>query len=382
MRIGIDVTSAIMQGGGIGRYTRELVRALVAVDQANEYRFFSAKPIAQSPVTDPVPQAENTSYHSSPFNERWLYRLWYRAQLPIPVQWTTGKLDLFHSPDFVLPPTSGKIPTLLTVHDLSFVFFPDVYPKPLVSYLNQVVPRSIKKATHILADSQATKDDLIRVWHVHENKITVLYSGADQRFQPVTDAEKITAVRKKYNLADTPYILSVGTVQPRKNYQMLIRAFAPIAQSHPHHLIISGGKGWLFDEMMTEVEKQGLNGRVHFIGFVDDQDLPTLYSEATLFVMPSIYEGFGIPILEAMGCGTPVISSDVSSLPEVTGDTAVLLSPDNQRGWTNAIQNLLNDSAKQSNLTAGGFEQAKNFSWEKSAKQLIQIYSNLQLNGP
>ena len=374
MRIGIDVTSAITQGGGIGRYTRELIRALVAVDQDNEYRFFSAKPIAKPPVENPVPQASNCTYHPSRFNERWLYRLWYRAQLPIPVQWTTGKLDLFHSPDFVLPPTSGKIPTLLTVHDLSFVFFPDVYPKPLVSYLNQVVPRSVNKATHILADSQATKDDLIGVYQVAQEKITVLYSGADERFQPVTDKAKIRAVRQKYNLADTPYILSVGTVQPRKNYQMLIRAFAPVAQHQPHDLIISGGKGWLYDEMMAEVERQGLNGRVHFIGFVDDEDLPTLYSEATLFVMPSIYEGFGIPILEAMGCGTPVISSNVSSLPEVTGDTSVLLPPDNQLAWTDTIENLLQNRAQREALVKLGFDQAKQFSWQKSAKQLLQIY--------
>ena len=377
MRIGIDVTSAITQGGGIGRYTRELVRALVATDQENEYRFFSAKPIAKPPVENPVPQASNTSYHPSPLNERWLYRLWYRAQLPIPVQWTMGKLDLFHSPDFVLPPTSGKIPTLLTVHDLSFVFFPDVYPKPLVAYLNKVVPRSVKKASHILADSQATKEDLIRVYGVTEDKITVLYSGADKRFQPVTDGSKIRAVRQKHNLVNTPYILSVGTVQPRKNYQMLIRAFAPVAQHHPHNLIISGGKGWLYDEMMAEVEKQGLNGRVHFIGFVDDEDLPTLYSEATLFVMPSIYEGFGIPILEAMGCGTPVISSNVSSLPEVTGDASVLLPPDNQLAWTEAIENLLQNPAQREALVKLGFAQTKKFSWQKSAKQLLQIYNAL-----
>ena len=380
MRIGIDITSAITQGGGIGRYTRELVHALTAVDQANEYRFFSANIKAESPVQNSIPQGENCSYHPAPLNERWLYRVWYRAQLPIPVQWVVGKLDLFHSPDFVLPPTSGNIPTLLTVHDISFAFFPDVYPEKLVSYLNQVVPRSVKKATHILADSQATKDDLIEVWNTPSDKITVLYSGADERFQPVTDAAKITAVRQKYNLGDTPYILSVGTVQPRKNYQMLIRAFAPIAKTHPHNLIISGGKGWLYDEMMAEIERQGLNGRVHFIGFVDDADLPTLYSDATLYVMPSIYEGFGIPVLEAMGCGVPVISSNASSLPEVAGDTAVLIPPDDQAAWTTAIQELLDNPAKRDTLKKGGFAQAQTFSWQKSAQQLIGIYENLLRN--
>ncbi len=378
MRIGIDVTSAITQGGGIGRYTRELIHALAKEDANIEYRYFSAKPIAPSPIPNSIPQTNNSSYHPAPLNERWLYRLWYRAQLPIPVQWVTGKLDLFHSPDFVLPPTSGHIPTLLTVHDISFAFFPEVYPPNLVAYLNKVVPRSVQRATHILADSQATKDDLVRVWHVSPAKITVLYCGADPRFQPIRDEKQITAVRQKYHLGKQPYILSVGTVQPRKNYQMLIRAFAPIAQEQPHNLIISGGKGWLYDEMLAEVGKQGLNGRVHFIGFVDDADLPALYSEAALFVMPSIYEGFGLPILEAMGCGTAVISSNVSSLPEVTGDTAVLISPNDQSAWTTAILDLLNNPTKQKQLIADGYEQIKQFSWQKSAQQLIQLYADLK----
>ena len=136
-RIGIDVTSALTQGGGIGRYTRELVRALVSLDKSNDYQLFSARIQDQPPVPNPLPQASNVTYHQAPLSERWLYRLWYRARLPLPVQWKTGKLDLFHSPDFVLPPTSGNIPTLLTVHDLSFIYYPETFPKTLVAYLKQ-----------------------------------------------------------------------------------------------------------------------------------------------------------------------------------------------------------------------------------------------------
>jgi glycosyltransferase involved in cell wall biosynthesis len=154
---------------------------------------------------------------------RWLYRLWYRLRLPLPVQWFSGKIDLFHSPDFVLPPVRGKIPTLLTVHDLSFVHFPETFTNALVGYLNRVVPRSVARASHILADSQATKEDLVQVWDVSPEKVTVLRSGVDKRFRPVTDADTLEAVRRKYKLQSAPYLLSVGTVQPRKNYQMLIR---------------------------------------------------------------------------------------------------------------------------------------------------------------
>ena len=377
MRIGIDVTAALTQGGGIGRYTRELIHALVAVDENSSYRFFSAKPPETLPVANPIPEANNVVYRPALLDERWLYRLWYRLRLPLPVQWVTGPLDLFHSPDFVLPPVNGRIPTLLTVHDLSFIHYPHTFPERLVSYLNQVVPWSIGRASHILADSEATRHDLETLWQVPPEKISVLYSGVDARFQPVTDEKKITAVRQKYQLDDFPYVLSVGTLQPRKNFQMLIRAFRPLTETLPHHLVISGGKGWLYEEMLDEVEKQGLLDRVHFIGFVDDDDLPTLYSEASLFAFPSLYEGFGLPLLEAMGCETAVVTSNSSSLPEVAGEAAVQLPPEDQLAWTETIHALLLNHSRRDSLIRAGKTQVLQFSWQQSAHQLITIYHQL-----
>lgn len=381
MKIGIDVTAALTQGGGIGRYTRELVSALTAVAPELDYHFFSAK-VANNP-TAVLPQTNQTHFHMAPLGERWLYRLWYRLRLPLPVQWVTGPLDLFHSPDFVLPPVHGRIPTLLTVHDLSFVHYPSAYPEQLVRYLNQVVPWSIGRASHVLADSEATKADLVQIWQVAPAKITVLYSGVSDHFQPVTDIKKQTAVRQKYKIGTVPYILSVGTIQPRKNYQMLIEAFAPVAQTQPHHLIISGGKGWLYDEMLAEVSRRGLDGRVHFIGFVDDADLPTLYSGADLFLFPTLYEGFGLPLLEAMQCGVPVVSANVSSLPEVVGQAAIQLSPHQASDWTAVMQRLLQTPSERAALVAAGFRQARRFSWHQSAQQLSQLYQQLvQQNQP
>ena len=379
MKIGIDVTAALTQGGGIGRYTRELVQAVTAIDAANSYRFFSAKPPASLPVPNPLPQAKNVRHCPSPLNERWLYRLWYRLRLPLPVQWVTGRLDLFHSPDFVLPPVNGRIPTLLTVHDLSFIHYPHVFPPRLVQYLNQVVPWSIQRATHILADSKATRHDLLTIWQVPPEKVTVLYSGVHERFRPVEE-EVVTAVRRKYHLHQYPYILSVGTLQPRKNYQMLIRAFAPLARQLPHHLVISGGKGWLYQEMLAEVNRQGVSDRVHFIGFVDDADLPALYSAADLFVFPSLYEGFGLPLLEAMGCGTAVLTSNSASLPEVAGTAARQLDPQDQAAWTEQMQALLTDENALNQLVAAGFLQARHFSWQSSARKLLKIYRQLIQN--
>jgi glycosyltransferase involved in cell wall biosynthesis len=377
MRIGVDITSAVTQGGGIGRYTRELIYALVRADKTTDYHLFSAKQPPTLPVPDPIPSGDNISYHQAPLSERWLYRLWYRLKLPLPVQLMTGQLDLFHSPDFVLPPVRNDIPTIVTVHDLSFVHYPKTFTPALVNYLNNVVPWSVERATHILADSQATKDDLMNIWGVTAEKVTVLYSGVSGRFRPVTNNKQLSAVRQKYDIGDAPYLVSVSTLQPRKNFQMLIRAFKPVAAEQPHNLIIAGGKGWLYEEMLAEVEKQGLEGRVKFIGFVADGDLPALYSEASLMVFPSLYEGFGLPLLEAMACGVPVLSSNSSCLPEVAGEAAVLLPPTDQDAWSQSMNDLLSNSSQRARMVAAGFLQARKFTWKKAAVQLQAIYQSL-----
>lgn len=379
--IGIDATAALTQGGGIGRYTRELLHALVAAAPDNRYTLFSARRPAAPPVPDSLPVAANVSHRPAPLDERWLYRLWYRARLPLPVQTFTGRLDLFHSPDFVLPPVSGRIPTLLTVHDLSFVHYPATFPANLVAYLNRVVPWSIDRASHILADSHSTKRDLAAVWNVPGDRVTVLHSGVNERFRPVDDAAALAAVRERYALGQQPYVLTVGTVQPRKNYELLVRAFRAVAESRPHRLVIAGGRGWLSEGLTAEIARQGLAGRVHLTGFVDDADLPALYSAADLFVFPSLYEGFGLPLLEAMACGVPVISSNASSLPEVAVTdgqaAAILLSPDDEAAWTEAMLRLTEDVAERRRLIAAGQAQAQRFRWATAARQLAGIYDQL-----
>lgn len=376
MRIGFDLTAALTQGGGIGRYTRELVRAVVDANSAHQFRFFSAKPPAQLPVPDAVPTGPHAHYRPAPLSERWLYRIWYRLRLPLPVQAFTGGIDLFHSPDFVLPPVWGRTPTLVTVHDLSFVHYPHTFPERLVAYLNQVVPWSVQRATHVLADSVATQQDLVTLWQVPPEKVSVLYCGVDARFRPATAAEK-TAVRARYGLGERPYLLSVGTVQPRKNYDLLLQAFAQISPHIPHNFYIVGGKGWLYDDLLASVDRLGLTDRVQFLGFIDDQDLPALYGAASLFLFASLYEGFGIPLLEAMACGAPVISSNASSLPEVTGEAAVLLPPRDPDAWAAGIRALLNDPTALAERRQAGLQQAQTFTWSQAAQQLMALYDRL-----
>ena len=376
-RIGIDITSAITQGAGIGRYTRELVSALVKGDSATEYTLFSAKRPTSRPNSKPIPEAANVTFREAPLGERWLYRIWYRLALPLSIQWFTGELDLFHSPDFVLPPVRGQIPTLLTVHDLSFLHFPDTFTPSLVAYLNKVVPRSVKRASHVLADSEATKSDLLQAYDVPAEKVTVLYSGVSNDFRPVSDKRLLRHVRQKYGIGERSDVFSVSTLQPRKNYQMLIRAFKMVAARRPHTLVIAGGKGWLYEQIVDEIAHQELEGRVLLVGFAADEDLPALYSGASLFAYPSVYEGFGLPLLEAMACGVPVLNSSASCLPEVAGDATVQLSPHDQQAWSEAMVSLLEDSPRRASMVAAGFLQARRFTWARAAQELRSLYARL-----
>lgn len=373
--IGLDYTPAYEQSGGIGRYVRELTVALSRQNSGFDYRLFVAGASAQKL---PNPLSTHFSWKTTPLTPTWLARLWYRAHLPFPVEVFTGRVNLYHATDFVLPPTLPKARTLLTVHDLSFVRVPETASPGLRAYLARVVPLSARRADHILADSQATKADLIDLYGVQAEKIDVLLSGIDVRFAPTQYVVGGMTIRSKYGIGNQPYILSVGTVQPRKNYARLIQSLAALRQrNYDLQLVIAGGKGWLEDPIYETIRDTHMEDFVHFIGFADETDLPALYSGAVCFAFPSLYEGFGLPILEAMACGTPVVTSNVSSLPEVAGDAALMVNPYNTEEIAEAIRRLIYDQALRESLIEKGYNQVKKFSWDKSAQQLIQIYTDL-----
>lgn len=372
--IGIDYTPAYEQRAGIGRYVRDLIAALAAEDTQTDYRLFVAG--ARSQTLPPSP-GSNFIWKPTRLTPQWCARLWHRLHIPLPVEQFTGGVDLYHATDFVLPPTRPRTRTILQVHDLSFVRVPETAAPRLKAYLDRVVPASVKRAGHILADSLATKNDLIELYGVAENKITVLYGGVDPRFQLAED-EAIQFARQKYHLDGFPYILSVGTVQPRKNYGRLIEAVAQVrAHGHDIHLVIAGGRGWLEDSIYDTVQSTGMESYTHFTGFVDDADLPALYSAASCFAFPSLYEGFGLPVLEAMACGTPVMTSNISSLPEAAGDAAFLIDPYEVGAIGDALEKIFTDSSLRSRMIDSGFRHAAQFTWEKSARKLRQIYFDL-----
>ncbi|MDE2950299.1 MAG: glycosyltransferase family 1 protein [Chloroflexota bacterium] len=371
-RIAIDYTPAYEQGGGIGRYVRELTAALATEDPVTDYRLFVAGAKREQL---PHPPGPNFDWRTTILTPRWLARIWQRAQLPLPVEIITGPVDLFHATDFVLPPTLPRTRSLLTVHDLSFLRVPDAASPSLRRYLEAVAPRSVERADHVLADSQATKDDLIEIYRTPADKISVLYSGVDARFGPVTDQMTLKAVLDKHNLRDKKYVLSVGTVQPRKNYSGAIRALSRIRDHGIDlHYVVAGGPGWLEDEMYRSIRETAMEDRVHILGFVPDEDLPALYSGARALLALSLYEGFGLPVLEAMACGTPVITSNLSSLPEVAGDAGILVNPLDSEAISDAIMKTLTDAALRQQLVAAGFERVKRFSWASAASQLKAIY--------
>ena len=243
------------------------------------------------------------------------------------------------------------------------------------NHLNRWVPHSVAQADAVIAVSEATCRDLIELYQTPPAKIKVLYHGVSSNFRPVIEPLQIQEVRQKYGLGQSPFILSVGTVQPRKNYQRLIQALAQVKGEIK--LVIAGGKGWSYENILAEVDKQGLQGRVHFPGFVAEADLPALYSAATIFVYPSLYEGFGLPILEAMACGLPVIASDQSSLPEVVGKAGLLIKPGEVEAIATAINRLLGDEALRQALSSAGLARAAEFTWDKMAAQLVELYQQV-----
>ncbi len=365
-RIGIDFTAGLAQRAGIGRLTRQLFAALFAQDRENDYRIVYAAPARAA--AEALPRQPNVRARRLPLPERWQTIVWHRARLPLWADVLAGGVEVFHSPDFALAPVL-RARTVLTVHDLGFEIRPECAVPSLRRFLRRVVPRSAHRADRVLADSRATADDLIRLYGVPAERIEVVYSAADERFRPIApeEAERLIA-----DLAiPRPFILSVGTLEPRKNLARLIDAFSSL--DLPHHLVIVGARGWLFDETIAKLG----HPRIVAPAWVDDEQLIGLYNLAELFVYPSLYEGFGLPPLEAMACGTAVAVSKTSSLPEVVGSAALTFDPEDVGEIAAALQTLATDPKLRAELVAAGMEQASRFTWQDSALKLRGIYEEL-----
>ncbi len=374
MRVGIDYTAAIWQSAGIGRYTRELIRAAVVKDSSFRYDLFYA---AGGLKKDSPYLAElrrlcathrNVRTVPIPLSPRMLTALWHRFQLPLGVEFFTGQLDLLHAPDFTLPPTGAH--TLVTIHDLSFLVCPECFESSLQRYLATKVPESLRHADLILADSYATRTDLTGLLEVKPERIEVVYPGVSPQFQPLP-ASQTEPMRQRLGLPEE-FLLFVSTLEPRKNITRLLEAIDLL--SPKPYLVLAGRKGWLYQDIFATVERLGLQSCVRFLDFIADEDLPVLYNLARLFVYPSLYEGFGLPVVEAMACGTPVVTADVASLPEAAGKAAILVDPHDSEAIAAGINAALEHSAQ---LREAGLLQARQFTWERSAQALLECYHSV-----
>ncbi len=382
-KIAIDYTPAVRQSAGIGRIIREQVRALIALNAAQGFAY-ELRLFVAGRVSATEREVAPLRLHDTPLvSERNLVRIWHRLDVPLPrVEWFAGDdLALFHATDFVLAPSRARR-KLVTVHDLAFLFYPEASLPSLHHYLHTVVPRSIRRADHLLADSQHTARDLHEQYDIPPEQITVVQGAVDHaRFCPQpaqgdAAAGEAARLRAHYGIGEAPFILGLSTLQPRKNFGRLIEAFALArARAHlPHKLVIGGSKGWLFDEIFARVVELELEDHVRFPGFIADEDLPALYRTADFFAFPSLYEGFGLPILEALACGTPVLSADNSCLPEAAGPGAVYVEAESVESIAAGIVKLAESETLRRELALKGRQHALQFTWERSARQLLDAY--------
>lgn len=376
MHIAIDYTAAIHQGAGIGSYVRNLVAALLLEDSANQYTLLTSG----RPTPDhPFPTAANARGRSIFIPDRYLNILWYRWRLLVPpVALFTGAADLYHGPDFVLPPLGKRVRKMVTIHDLAFIEHPEYAVPSLAGYLRKVVPESVARADVVATVSSEVSRTLIEHFQTPREKLTVIPNGVAPYFRRITDPIILAATRHKFGLK-SPLLLGVGTLEPRKNHLGLIKAFyqAQKQKNGPAMLAIAGGPGWLYEETRNLVAELKLERKVRFLGRVTDLELVTLYSMADVFAFPSFFEGFGIPPLEAMACGAPVITSNMSSLPEVAGDAALLIDPNDIDALAQAILRLLNNEQLRMELVQKGYQRVQQYTWAMSARKVLKTYQKM-----
>jgi glycosyltransferase involved in cell wall biosynthesis len=366
MRIGIDARITHYTRGGISNYTLRLVGALAALDVDTDYRVLHSRKDSQPPLPGPNfrPVACWTPSHHR--LERWT----------LGVEISRLGLDLLHSPDFI-PPAFGYRRSVVTVHDLNFLHYPQFLTSASRRYYNGQIAWAVRRADHILADSHATRADLVTMLDVPPQKVAVVHLAADPVYRPLPE-EEARQVVVRYGL-EPGYLLFVGTLEPRKNVPGLLIAYRLLldAKTTAAPLVLVGGKGWLYDEVFECVKALHLTEQVRFLTDVPDADLPGLYSAAAVLAAPSFYEGFGLPALEAMSCGTPVVVSDRASLPEVVGEAGLLVNPDDSEDIAQALARVLADKSLRARMQEQGLTQAAHFTWERAARETLGVYRNV-----
>lgn len=367
MLIGIDASRATAaRRTGTEHYSLQIIRGLIAAGPEHRFRLY----LREQAAPGLFPKGDNVE--SAVLTPR---RLW--THLGLAREMRRCPPDMLFVPAHVVPLCHPPA-TVVTIHDIGYRFFPAQHPLGARLYLEASTRYSCMAARHVIADSQATARDLTQVYGVPAAKISVVYLGIDQAswHAEVTEQKRVRA----RNRLEHPYVLYIGTLQPRKNLARLIEAFAQLpAHLGEHDLVLAGATGWLTSGIFQRVQKLGLTERVRFLGYVAQEDLAALLSAASCFVLPSLYEGFGLPVLEAMACGTPVVCSNAGALPEVAGDAALLFSPTDTAALVAALTQVLGDAATRATLVDRGRCQVQRFSWERCARETLAVLEEVAL---
>ena len=367
MRIIIDAQPLLEPLAGIGRYTRSLLEALAEIDSDNTYFLYYGASLRQGRAN--LPHFDNPNFQNKliRFSGK-LFRFLTEKVRLFPVGSFLGDYDIYHGLNYYVPDL--PFPSIVNIYDLSCVLFPHCFTRERLRDIRYKMNASVKRAEKIITGSEAAKADIVNLLNVAGDRIEVTPLGVDKLFRPVSD-EKLTPLKKKYRLPER-FILFVGTIEPRKNILRLVHAFHRLDRDIS--LVITGRKGWLFEEIFKEVKRLNLGERIIFLDFVSETDLPLLYNAASVFVYPSLYEGFGLPLLEAMACGAPVITSNKSSLPEIAGEAGILVNPEDAGEIREAIISVLDDDSMRQEMIRKGLERAKTFSWERCARETLRLY--------
>jgi len=363
LRIGLEVSPLAVNATGIPNYIRRLLEGFASLDSGDEFFLYTNRPIPSGPG---LPDSFRTVIVDRPHPR---FQLWFQLELPRRVR--RDGVQVFHGL-FSRLPFALPVPGVVTVHDLSGYAMPGIH-KRWTHLTNLLYPLYLRKAAAVVAVSSFTASELSRTFPWIGDRIRVVHEAAPPEFAPVKDPSVLEAARARYGLPKR-FILFLGTLEPRKNLGRLIEAYRSIAGRIPHSLVIAGGSGWRGGGLPDGKVRGEHRDRVLLTGFVDQEDLPALFSLAEMLVYPSIYEGFGLPILEAMACGTPVVTSSVSSMPEVAGDAALLADPRSVEGMAEAILRLAEDAGLRDELREKGFRREKGFSWRTAAARTMDVY--------
>lgn len=385
MRVALDCTLVPGNRAGIGQYCYSLAHALSKADGADSYLFYVLAPLAgRAPATAlGLPEGARfaTVVRRTPLPMQ-LMGFLDRPGLSWAVrEYGLGGLDadIVHSTSFAVPRFRGaRKRVVATIYDTSTVTHPECHTRVNAAHCTKGIRDAVAHADAIIAISEHTKRDIIEHFNAPEGLITVTQLAAGAAYRPVKDGKALAAVRARYGI-EGGYILFVGSLEPRKNVKRLLEAYSilPERLRREYRLVVAGGRGWLNSEIPGLVEGLGIRERVAFPGYVAEGDMAALYSAAALFAYPSLYEGFGLPILEAMSCGAPVVTSNVSSMPEVAGDSAVLVDPRDPEAIAAAMTAILEDAGLGARLRAAGPERAALFSWERCARETLEVYAKV-----